>query len=467
MAVPFFADFSSGEQAMVGLYSAGELMDQLSSVRAGVTGTSAWSSSTVNQVAPQDRAIHDWYRFVLSFPPHLVREYLVKFGLTAEHCVLDPFAGTGTTLVECLKQGIPSVGIEANPMGCFACKTKVNWQVSPDALVEHAAAIAQKARQELAWFPGDGLRHTLPAESEKMLLRNSISPKPLHKALLLLEQIKQHQDSRFTAHEKLALVKAVVSSASNLRFAPEASVVRAREDAPVIDLWLQAVGAIAADLRSAGAFSTGRCLVFAGDARDPQQVLSPHSIDAVITSPPYPNEKDYTRNTRLESVLLGLIRDRTDLRQVKEHLLRSNSRNVYTRDDDDRHIEDFPEILEIAATIDQKREQLGKTSGFSRLYSRVVKLYFGGMATHLKELRPILRPGAQLAYVVGDQASFLGVLIPTGELLAKIATSLGYTVTGIDLFRTRRAASTNLALKEEVVVLQWPGNLHNGKTDMA
>jgi hypothetical protein len=75
----------------------------------------------------------------------------------------------------------------------------------------------------------------------------------------------------------------------------------------------------------------------------------------------------------------------------------------------------------------------------------------------------MLRPGARLAYVVGDQASYLGVLIPTGELLAKIAESLGYIVTGIDLFRTRRAASTNLALKEEVVLLQWPGSLHNGE----
>ena len=34
--------------------------------------------------------------------------------------------------------------------------------------------------------------------------------------------------------------------------------------------------------------------------------------DAVITSPPYPNEKDYTRTTRLESVLLGFIRTKQD-----------------------------------------------------------------------------------------------------------------------------------------------------------
>jgi DNA modification methylase len=437
-------------------------MDQSSSIEAGATQASTWSSYRVNQVAPEDRAIHDWYRFVLSFPPHLVRVYLDRFGLTAKDCVLDPFAGAGTTLVECRKQGIPSIGIEANPMAQFACQTKLTWDVNPPALVDHAYQIADQARRELTWFPGDGLRHALPAASEKVLLRNSISPKPLHKALLLLKQIERCQDLQFIAHEKLALAKAVVGSASNLRFAPEASVVRAREDAPVIDLWLQAVESMAADLRSVAGLLQIKAQVHTGDARLPQQVLSPNSIDVVITSPPYPNEKDYTRNTRLESVLLGFIRDRTDLRQVKEHLLRSNSRNIYIRDTDDQHIKGFPEIMALAETIDRRRAELGKTSGFSRLYSRVVKLYFGGMATHFKELRPLLRPGAQLAYVVGDQASFLGVLIPTGKLLATIAESLGYTVTNIDLFRTRRAASTNLALKEEVVVLQWPGNPQNG-----
>ena len=33
------------------------------------------------------------------------------------------------------------------------------------------------------------------------------------------------------------------------------------------------------------------------DARQADQILERESIDAVITSPPYPNEKDYTRTT--------------------------------------------------------------------------------------------------------------------------------------------------------------------------
>ena len=58
-----------------------------------------------NQLRPEDRSAHDWYRFVLSYPPHLVREYLQKFEVDSSQFVLDPFCGTGTTPVECKKIG--------------------------------------------------------------------------------------------------------------------------------------------------------------------------------------------------------------------------------------------------------------------------------------------------------------------------------------------------------------------------
>ncbi len=177
----------------------------------------------------------------------------------------------------------------------------------------------------------------------------------------------------------------------------------------------------------------------------------------MITSPPYPNEKDYTRTTRLESVLLGFILDKKDLRSIKQDLIRSNTRSVYKSDTDDLLVADHGEIQRIANTIEKRRIELGKTSGFERLYARLTKLYFGGMARHLSELRTILRPNAQLAYVVGDQASYLRVMIRTGQLTADIARSLGYEIMGIDLFRTRLATATKEQLREEVILLRWPG----------
>jgi hypothetical protein len=139
--------------------------------------------------------------------------------------------------------------------------------------------------------------------------------------------------------------------------------------------------------------------------------------------------------------------------------MRSNTRNVYVADRDDLWVANHPEVQRVAQAIEDRRIELNKTSGFERLYGRATKLYFGGMARHLAELRSVLRPGAQLAYVVGDQASYLQVMIRTGELLADIAVGLGYELIEIDLFRTRIATATKEQLREEVVLLRWTGKI--------
>lgn len=426
-----------------------------------------------NKLRPEDRAAHDWYRFVLSFPPHLVRDYVHRFGIDSSKRVLDPFCGTGTTLVECKKLGIPSVGIESNPMACFASQVKVDWRVDPDGLLDHASSIAKHTLAELEGQnivddTGDlplfskvqktpmNLR-TLPAEAWKLLLKDSISPLPLHKTLVLLDAIEGQKDKRFSRHERLALAKALVFGISNLHFGPEVGVRPARADAPVIATWLRNVRAVSDDLHGFQGKTHAEAVVHQADSRYLSTVLDPNSVDAVITSPPYPNEKDYTRTTRLESVLLGFIRSKQDLRYLKQSLVRSNTRGVYKADRDDLLVANHSEIQRIANAIENRRIELGKTSGFERLYGRVTKLYFGGMARHLAELRTILRPGAQLAYVVGDQASYLQVMIRTGQLLAEIAESLGYERVSLDLFRTRLATATKEQLREEVVVLRWPG----------
>lgn len=421
-----------------------------------------------NRLDPRDRPVHDWYRFVLSFPPHLVRDYIARFGLAPGSAVLDPFCGTGTTVVEARLNGMCAVGIEANRFAHFAASVKVDWEVDPDRLLERAREVADAALRVLEQEgipdapsfekrkPRGALRTLTPDES-KLLLADSISPLPLHKTLVLLDALAPHRGERYYGHLALALAKALVFGISNLHFGPEVGVGKPKADVPVVAAWLSEVETVAGDLRQVAGQVHPPASVCLADARDAGKVLAPESIDAVITSPPYPNEKDYTRTTRLESVLLGFVKDRADLKELKQGLIRSNTRNVYKGDDDDRWVAEHPEIGRIADEIERRRLAMGKTSGFEKQYSRVTRLYFGGMARHLAGLRGALRPGAKLAYVVGDQASYLRVMIRTGQLLAEIAEALGYGVAGIDLFRTRFATATQEQLREEVVILEWKG----------
>ncbi len=427
-----------------------------------------------NKLRAEDRSVHEWYRFVLSFPPHLVRDYAVRFGVGSSDTVLDPFCGTGTTLVECKKLGIRSVGIESNPMAHFASAVKTDWSAAPAALLRYADEVASAARKKLqragcddagdARLPSapaqvscSSLR-SLPPERSGLLLKNSISPLPLHKTLTLLDAIDRCGKDRERRYGRIALANALVRRFSNLKFGPEVGVGKMKRDVPAVDGWLEGMRAIARDLDAHKGRAEVPARVLGADSRDAGQLLAPESVNAVITSPPYPNEKDYTRATRLESVLLGFIRDKKELREVKRNLVRSNTRGVYKSDTDDHEVMGHAEIRRIAEAIEKRRMELGKTSGFERLYPRVAQLYFGGMFRHLASLRSVLKPGAKLAYVVGDQASYLRVMIRTGELLADLATSLDYRVLGMDLFRTRPSTVSGAELREEVVLLEWPGS---------
>ena len=428
-----------------------------------------------NTLSREDQPVHDWFRFVLSFPPHLVREYLERFRITADQTVLDPFCGTGTTLVECKKRGISSIGTEAHPLAHFASEVKIDWGADAVGLLAHAQRVAEEAATRLdaqgildywSFAPTPSQQETLrrlPPDAERLLLKGSISPVPLHKTLVLLETIEEDQQSSYRRHELLALAKALIAQIGNLRFGPEVGVTRPKVDTPVIGPWLEAVQSMSEDLTSVRDLAATPAEAHCTDAREVGAHLGTSSISAVVTSPPYPNEKDYTRITRLESVILGFIRDRSELRALKQQLVRSNTRNVYKGDTDDSLVADHSSIQQIANAIESRRVELKKTSGFERLYPSVTKLYFGGMKRHLADLRACLRAGAHLAYVVGDQASYLRVMIRTGTILAEIAESLGYEVVGIDLFRTRMATATKQQLREEVVVLRWPGERSRGR----
>lgn len=240
-----------------------------------------------NKLRPEDRPAHDWYRFVLSYPPHLIRKYAEQFGLSPATTVLDPFCGTGTTLVECKKLGVPSIGIERNPMAWFASRVKINWKIDPDALMAHAIEVAADAAGQLEsegisedtslplFSRGrpDHLRFKeLNADSRGLLLRDSISPIPLHRTLVLIDNLERHRDTQFSDHETLALARAIVSDISNLHFGPEVGVGPPRADAAVVSSWLNRVRLMAADLRRLKSLSESDSMVHLADAREVARV---------------------------------------------------------------------------------------------------------------------------------------------------------------------------------------------------
>ena len=409
-----------------------------------------------NKLRVEDSSIHDWYRFVLSFPPHLVQQYLETFCVDQTSFVLDPFCGTGTTNVECKKHGVSSWGIEASPLTHFVSKTKCVWANDTFNFLNTAKQIALAAARTINSLSKP---RTLSEEQTSLILKNSICEQPLSSTLVLRDSIRT-ANSPFEDYYLLALAKHIVYSYSNLKFGPEVGISRKKkESVDVVEIWLSEIERMETDLEYWKHHSSTFADISLGDARSIPKRDYIGKVDCVITSPPYPNEKDYSRTTRLESVILGFINTKDDLRNIKKGFIRSNSKNVYRSDNDAQYISNIGSINKLSNEIEERRLELGKTSGFEKLYASVVKQYFGGMARHLSELKQYLRNGASLAYVVGDQASYFQIPIRTSVLLGEVAESIGgYRVDRVDTFRKRFATATETWLNEDVLVLKYKGD---------
>lgn len=97
---------------------------------------------------------HGWHRYVGRFPPHVIRALLNHFGADSTSIVCDPFAGSGTTAVECRLLGIPFVGIEICPLSSMITRTKAAFPTNPGLLLTLAQDFTAFYRAEWSNFVG-------------------------------------------------------------------------------------------------------------------------------------------------------------------------------------------------------------------------------------------------------------------------------------------------------------------------
>ena len=399
--------------------------------------------------------VHNWYRIVLGYSDHLVSNLLHEFRLGIGHRVLDPFCGTGTTMVECLKHGIDCTGIDANPSSCLAARVKTDWNLSPEHLAELADEVARRRpmhmRRTKAYRNDPAYAYL---ETSGMIERGWISEQPLREALAIKASIQEIRTSnRYREALTLALLSTVVAEASNVKFGPEIYCTAPRLHFHVFESFKERIQVMLEDITIIEGLKRGQCHVICGDSRDLSSLLKKRvAYDCIICSPPYPAEHDYTRNSRLELAFLGLVDNNDDVRAIKRSMIRCHTKGLYSDDNDRHHIKCVKAIRALADQLAHRAR--GRTDGFAQRYSVVVQEYFGGMYRHLVSVRTRLKSKAMCAYVVGDQAPYLQVHIPTARILSSLARDAGFEVLEIRRWRSRRSTVTARLIEENILVLR-------------
>ena len=432
---------------------AGVLFDPYATEQLGNYAAGRLDASTSPRFA--DSTIHSWYTSVMAFPDHLVSSILDSFAPSVGSVFLDPHCGSGTALIEAQKRGLRAFGIDANPCSVLASRVKTNWSVDGSQI---RAAIESLIRdvESLEERQDDPIVSYL--QNCGMIDRGWI----VHTVAVQAAAIKRWIDSTIQSQEvkrffMLALIASVVKDLSNVKFGPELYCVDPPLEQPdVASSILARLQRMEDDLQSS--HFPGRIgHVRLGDSRDGRTMRTAARWDAqpayVVTSPPYPTEHDYTRNARLELVFMESVVSVESLRRIKRRMIRSHSKGIYMGDRDADLIDGFQPVQEIRRQVEDRVER--NASGFEGQYSKVISNYFGGMLRHFRTLSNYMPSGSKLAYIVGDQASYKGVYIPTAHLLAEIIDThcRRLRLERLNIWRYRRTPKGRQPLREHVMFM--------------
>ena len=374
--------------------------------------------------------VHRWFRYSAGFSAAWVREVVVSAGSACR--VLDPFAGSGTVVVESEHAGAQSVGLEAHPFLVRVAQTKLCWREDTRRVRARAQRIVDVAD-----------RNPLEATDYPALIQKCYPKETLDRLHSLKAAWQANDDeSPTSALCWLALAAALrqcspVGTAQWQYVLPRKTKARAAEPFAAFQRQMHTM------INDMTVFqdqpSRGGGAIRLDDARSCETVPDGWA-DLVITSPPYANNYDYADATRLEMCFFGDIRGWGDLQAaVRERLIRACTQHVASYADrfaDALRSEELAPISDRLAPICKRLAAERETHGGKKPYHAMVAFYFYDLSNVWRALRRVTRPGGRACFVIGDSAPY-GVHVPVETFLGELALAAGFRSYSFERLRDR------------------------------
>jgi site-specific DNA-methyltransferase (cytosine-N4-specific) len=222
--------------------------------------------------------IEGLHPYPAKFVTELPRALLTILPVPAGTAVLDPFCGSGTTLVECQRRGLPSFGIDLNPIACLMARVKT--APVPEGLANSINAVMISAQTMPQPVIPDipNLDHWFMPQVQQSLVRLTAA---------IAGAPESHRDIL-----RLALSSIIVRVSNQDSDTRYAAVIKTVTSQSVFSLFLRAVQRIG-DALNERRYALSSASVLEADtlAVNPKLISQPVSL--VITSPPYPNAYEY------------------------------------------------------------------------------------------------------------------------------------------------------------------------------
>ena len=357
----------------------------------------------VNFDTNQNYPRHSWFDIKEGYSTDLVKNVLLDLNIKREDgYIMDPFSGSGTSVLASSILGYQSIGIEVNPFLYFLSKIKcVNYSNKFNLLLNNFKKLDIK-KQTLSEMP-------------KLSISKKLFKNQLNEILRIKNWIKQIKDKNckelfFCAYlcslDKASFAK---KDGNGLKY-PKNKVPLKFKDVFVNNLekFIEDTKKVKIDKKP---------LIFQGNNL---QILNQRSfekkyrnkISLCVFSPPYANCFDYTEVYKTELWFGDFVKEYKDLRNLRNKTLSSHLNKTFT---------DVKILKEVVPYIDKiKIKKL-----WSKKIINMLINYFYEMDILLSKLNTLIRKNGKCVIVVGN-SSYGNVAIPTDEILKDLGRKNGF-----------------------------------------
>lgn len=407
-------------------------------------------------------SVHGLHEYRGKFNPQVAHALLNVFGAVPGDKVLDPFCGSGTTLLEAAHLGISGCGFDMNPLAVLIADTKLcAFSLAPTELRASLATVRRASARAR-----DG---KLPREDSRIeYLGRWFTPEMLSE----IEWLRTHLSKLDAAHRDFFLVIASNLLREYSLQDPADLRIRRRKSplpsTPFVEAWIAActeqIGILEGvqpllprrENQSRAHLADVRELSNAG-----QRFRPAPPFDYVITSPPYATALPYIDTQRLSLVWLGMIPP-DEIKVLDSDVLGSREmlgeRSVW----DEALCANANELPAEAAQFCQRLARaVGTGDGFRRqAVPALLYRYLAGMRDAFAGLHRLLRRGGRMAWVVGVNQTTLGgepIIINTPGLLTMVAEAAGFTAEqsiGLQAYQRYGVHQKNSIREESVLIFR-------------
>jgi len=351
---------------------------------------------------------HGFFKYPCRFIPHIPRWAILKY-TKEKQLVLDPFAGSGTTLVEAVLNERDALGVDFDKLSQLLCRTKTQ-KLSKQQIAQLQNVDSQLFEKNYDTDTGSPDIHNL---------NHWFSAKNIQDLANLKSAIEIHfakgKDKKIYNFLLVCFASIIKKCSFTDDTSPKPYVSRRikKEPACVREIFIKTLSSY---LKKMGGYENrvfGKCTVISDDARNIHAKQYNRKINIAVTSPPYINAFDYVRSLRLENAWLGYYGDSNILDIKKKQVgTETISSDIYGRGVGSTKYKKLNNILKRIEMQEKKR-------------AYVVFKFFEDMEQNLKEVRRLLKDKGHYVIVVGD-SKIRGINVPTHEILIDIAKAQGF-----------------------------------------